>query len=85
MNRVNVREKYQHSWVLIEAVEADSVSDERIIRKLAVLNCLKTCNEAMLDYRSEHKKNPNKEIYVYHTQIENLQIKVRMWMEVRNR
>lgn len=85
MEWANIREKYPDSWVLIEALKADSVSDERIIRKIALLNYYSTCAEAMLDYRSEHEKYPNKEMYVYHTQNENLQIKERFWMGIRSR
>lgn len=81
----NVREKYPNTWVLIEAIEADSIEGERIIKKIAVLNYFDSSELAMQEYRNEHKKNPNRELYVYHTQNEALQIKERLWMGVRSR
>ena len=81
----NVREKYPNTWVLIEAIEARSANGERILEKISVLNYFENSEDAMLEYRKEHKSNPNRELYVYHTQNELLQIKERVWMGVRSR
>lgn len=81
----NIREKYPNAWVLIEAIEAESIDGERVLRKIAVINYYETSEQAMQEYRNEHKKNPNRELYVCHTQNEVLQIKERLWMGVRSR
>lgn len=81
----NVRNKYPDTWVLIEALEAISVEGERIINEISVINCFDNSEEAMAEYKREHKIAPNRELYIYHTQNEALQIKERIWMGVRSR
>lgn len=81
----NVREKYPNKWVLIEAIEAVSIDGERILNKISVLNYFDTSEAAMHEYRIEHRVNPNRELYVYHTQNTEIQIKERLWMGVRSR
>jgi hypothetical protein len=85
MNWNNVREKYPNAWVLIEAIEAESQSGERIVHRMSVLNYFDSSIEANQEYIILHKKYPEKEMYVYHTQNEKLQIKERIWMGVRSR
>jgi len=81
----DVREKYSNTWVLIEALEAESKNDERIINKISVLNYFETSELATKEYVTIHKIHPEKELYVCHTQNEKLQIKERTWMGVRSR
>ena len=81
----NVREKYPNTWVLIEALEAESLNGERIVKKISVLNYFENSEIAMKEYTEEHKKSPEKELYVCHTQNVTLQIKERNWMGVRSR
>ena len=85
MKWTEVREKYRDSWVLIEALEAHSENGERIVDKISVLNYFETSQEALKVYEAEHKKNPNKELYVYHTQNEVLKVKERIWMGARRK
>lgn len=85
MKWTEVREKYKDSWVLIEAIEAHSEDDERVVDKIAVLNFFNSSHEALKEYEVEHKKNPERELYVYHTQNEELKVKERVWMGVRRK
>lgn len=85
MKWMEVREKYPDTWVLIEAIEAESVDGERILKQISVLNCYESSEMAMNDYRKEHKQSPNRELYVYHTQNEKITIKERVWMGVRSK
>ena len=80
-----VRSKYNNCWVLIEALEAHSENGRRIIDKISVLNYFETSQDALKEHEMEHKKNPNKELYVYHTQNEELKVKERVWMGVRRK
>ena len=81
----NIREKYPNIWVLIEAIEAESKDGERILNKIAVLNYYETSEQATKEYIEIHKTFPEKELYVCHTQNENLLIKEKIWMGVRSR
>ena len=85
MNWQNVRDKYPNQWVLLEAIEAETIENERVLKTIAVLNFYENSEDAMNEYKHEHKKNPTRELYVYHTQNEQIRIKERTWMGVRSK
>ncbi|HLC16225.1 MAG TPA: hypothetical protein VJL89_08365 [Thermodesulfovibrionia bacterium] len=83
MNWENVRENYPNQWVLVEAIEAHSESGKRIIDQLAVLNIFPDSLTAMRSYKELHKKSPNRELYVLHTNRKALDILERKWIGIR--
>jgi hypothetical protein len=83
MNWENVRENYPNQWVLVEAIEAHSESGKRIIDQLAVLNTFPDSLIAMRSYKELHKKSPNRELYVLHTNRKTLDISERKWIGIR--
>jgi hypothetical protein len=78
-----VRENYPNQWVLVEAIEAHSESGKRILEQLAVLNTFPDSLIAMRTYRELHKKSPNRELYVLHTDRKDLDILERKWIGIR--
>jgi hypothetical protein len=83
MNWENVRENYPNQWVLVEAIEAHTESGKRILEQLAVLNTFPDSLIAMRSYKELHKKSPNRELYVLHTDRKALDIFERKWIGVR--
>jgi hypothetical protein len=78
-----VRENYPNQWVLVEAIEAHSESGKRILEQLAVLNTFPDSLIAMRSYKELHKKSPNRELYVLHTDRKALDILERKWIGIR--
>jgi hypothetical protein len=83
MNWEKIRENYPNQWVLVEAIEAHSVLGKRILDQLAVLNTFPDSLIAMRTYKELHKKSPNRELYVLHTDRKSLNILERKWIGIR--
>ena len=83
MNWENIRDNYPNQWVLVEAIEAHTESGKRILDQLAVVNTFPDSLIAMRSYKELHKKSPNRELYVLHTDPKVLNILERKWIGVR--
>lgn len=79
-----IREHYPQQWLLVEALRAHSVKDQRILDDLAVLGCYSDSVTAMKGYRQRHQKSPQRELYVCHTTREILEITERRWLGIRS-
>lgn len=75
-----VRKTYPNKWILFEALEARSVEGKRIVEELSVINVYDKGNVALREYADKHKKNKNREMYVYNTKNEGLLIEERSWL-----
>jgi len=73
----DIRDEYPDSWILLEAIEAQSDHGKRVVDKIAVLDKFNNSDEAMSAYRELHKKNPKRELYVAHTKNKDLEIEER--------
>ncbi len=78
-----VRRHYPDQWLLIEAIEARSEADRRIVDDLAVLATFSDSVTAMKRYTGLHHEAPQRELYVCHTERENLEIRERRWLGIR--
>ncbi len=83
MDWERVRKNYPGQWVLVEAVDAHSVSGKRILEQLAVLHSFSDSLTAMRSYKEIHKKSPQWELYVLHTDRNSLDISERQWIGIR--
>lgn len=80
----NVRQKYYNEWIVIEAINAQTQDDNRIIDQLTVVDTFNNDNNgALRKYVELHKAHPERELYVVHTSREQLNIKERRWIGVR--
>jgi hypothetical protein len=79
----DVRTQYPHQWVLIEALEAHSEGTQRVIEQIAVINRYADPLSAMHAYQSLHQVDPERELYVLHTDREQLAISERRWLGIR--
>jgi len=78
-----VRQTYPNRWLIIEAVEAHTLDERRILDKIAVLEMCPDNAEVMQTYERWHQAYPQREFYFVHTGREELAIRERRWLGVR--
>ena len=79
-----VKNVYPNQWVIIEAIEAYSEGDKRIIAQMTVVNNYQEDNnKALLQYLQLHRKHRERELYVVHTSRPELDIIEQKWIGVR--
>ncbi len=78
-----IRQRFPQQWLLVEAIKAHSEANKRIIEQLAVVGTFPTSVIAMKQYLQLHREAPNRELYVFHTSREKLDIIERQWLGIR--
>ena len=78
-----IREHYPRRWLLVEAIEAHSSKGSRQVDDLAVLQEYPNGREALTGYLEHHRRAPQRELYVLHTDRERLEIDERDWLGLR--
>lgn len=78
-----IRQHYPHRWLLVEAIKAHSEEDKRILDQLAVVGVFPDSVSAMRNYAQLHLEAPDRELYVFHTEREALDITERRWLGIR--
>ncbi|MDH3604142.1 MAG: hypothetical protein OEU26_31425 [Candidatus Tectomicrobia bacterium] len=78
-----IRQHYPQQWVLVEAIKAHSEANNRILEHLAVVDTFPDSVSAMQNYAQFHREAPQRELYVFHTSRERLDITERQWLGVR--
>lgn len=78
-----IRRHYPDQWLLIEAIEARSQAGHRFLDDIAVLDTYPDSVTAMKRYTSLHREAPQRELYVCHTDREELEIRERHWLGIR--
>ena len=83
MNWSEVRAKYPNQWLLVEALHAHSLHDKRLVDDIEVVEAFLDSATALQQYSRLHNKTPNRELYVFHTSREQLEITERQWLGIR--
>lgn len=83
MHWSEIRQSHPDQWVVIEALEAHTEGDRRILDRIAVVEQCPDGASAMQSYRRLHRQYPSRELYFVHTSREDLQISERWWMGIR--
>ena len=78
-----IREHYPHQWLLVEAIKAHSDSGKRILEQISVISIFPDSVTAMKGYTQLHREAPERELYVFHTDRERLDIMERKWLGIR--
>lgn len=79
----NIRHHFPHQWLLLEALEAYSEQGKRIVKQLAVISSFSDSIIAMKAYAKLHNEAPMRELYIFHTDREQLDIHERSWLGIR--
>lgn len=84
MHWADLQKTTPQQWVIIEAVEAHTEGDNRIIENIQLVEVFGEDNiRALRRYVQLHKVHPEKEYYVVHTSRPKLNVKERNWPGVR--
>jgi hypothetical protein len=78
-----IRISYPQQWLLIEAIDAHSHADRRVLGDLSVVHSYQNSAQALQHYSRLHHEDPNRELYVFHTSRDLLDITERQWLGVR--
>jgi hypothetical protein len=78
-----VRRHYPHRWLLIEATKAHSEDGQRILDEISVVSIYPDSVAAMQGYTQLHREAPERELYVFHTDRDQLNITERHWLGIR--
>jgi len=79
----DVRQAYPNRWRIIEALEAHTASELRILDKIAVIETCADGAEVMSAYERWHQAHPQREFYFAHTGREELDIRERRSLGIR--
>lgn len=69
-----IRRHYPNQWLLVEAIKAHPEANKRILEQLAVVDTFRDSVDAMQSYTRLHRDDPQRELYVFHTSRETLDI-----------
>jgi len=83
MQWYEIRKHYPGQWLLVEALKAHSEGENRILDQLSVLGAFSDSAVAMQNYMQIHHDAPDRELYVFHTNREKLDIIERRWLGIR--
>jgi hypothetical protein len=78
-----IRKHYPHQWLLVEAIKAHSESGKRILEQISEISTYPDSVTAVQGYTQLHRDAPERELYVFHTDREELDITERMWLGIR--
>ncbi len=80
----DIRSHYPDRWLLVEAIKAHSDKDKRILDDIAIVEAFEDSDAAMKGYAGLHREAPQRELYVFDTQREELDITERRWLGIRS-
>jgi hypothetical protein len=78
-----IRRQFPRQWLLVEAIAAHSSEGKRILDDIAVLDAFQGGGAAMKSYQEMHRRFPQRELYVVHTDREKLDITEVDWLGIR--
>lgn len=79
----DIRRHYPRQWLLVEALLAHSESGKRELDELAVVDAFTDGESALRAYLRIHREAPVRELYVVHSDREELEITERTWLGLR--
>jgi hypothetical protein len=79
----DIRQRYPHQWLLVEALLAHSQAGKRQLEQLAVVDAFPDGEAALRSYLRLHRDAPQRELYVVHSDREELEITERTLLGLR--
>ncbi len=83
MSWSDARAAYPHRWLLVEALAARTEADRRLVERLTVVGEYGDGSAAWEAYSGLHREAPTRELYVVHTDREDLDIRERRELPMR--
>lgn len=78
-----IRHIYPGDWLLIEAIEAHTEGDKRILDNISVIDRFPDGQLAWQTYAQMHRAEPEREMFVFHTDHEDLDSTIKRWIGLR--
>ena len=78
-----IRDTYPDQWLVVEALQAHTEGQQRLIEQMAVVAKCEDGGAALRRYRQLHQEYPAREFYYVHTARETLDIRERQWLGIR--
>ncbi len=83
MKWAEIRSGYPNKWVLIEALSGNTIGNLRKLDDICIMEVFNDSRSALESYSVKHSQHPNKEMYVFHTSRENIEVEERNWLGIR--
>lgn len=80
-----VRQLFPERCVLVEALKSETRGKDRIIEEMSVIADFENGNAAWKVYKKLHAENQNRELYLFHTNNEEIKIIEQPYIGVRKR
>lgn len=78
-----VRAAYPDQWLVIEALDAHSEDDRRVLDRIAVIDLCADGRTTMKRYNELRRQHPHREFCFVHTSMIELKIEERVWLGIR--
>ena len=78
-----IRNTYPDQWLIVEALEAHTLDNQRHLEQVAVIEQCPDGATALQRYRQLHQQHPEREFYFVHTSQGELDIRERQWLGIR--
>ncbi len=83
MRWTEVRSQFPRQWLVVEALDARSELGKRLLEELAVVARFPDGESAMRAYLKFHRQAPERDLYVLHTDRQDLDITEQSWLGIR--
>jgi hypothetical protein len=82
---IEVRELFPNRCVLVESLQAKTINNERIIDEMSVIDDFDNGNSAWKVYKEIHNQDRTRELYIFHTNNEEVKVIEQQYLGVRRR
>ena len=79
----DVRATHPDQWLVIEALDAHSENDRRVVDRIAVVDACADGRSTMKRYAELRREHPSREFCFVHTSNVELDIEERVWLGLR--
>ena len=85
MKWIEVRQHFPNRCVLVESLKSETKGNERVIDEMSVIADFSNGNEAWKIYKKLHAENPMRELYIFHTNNEEIKVIEQPYIGVRRK
>jgi hypothetical protein len=78
-----VRQHFPERCVLVEALKSETKGNERVIEEMSVIDDFENGNAAWKVYKKLHAENQSRELYIFHTNNEEIKVIEQPYIGVR--
>ncbi len=78
-----VREQYPDKWTLIEPENPKTVGEQRVFDDMVLLGNFESAEAAWEAYHRIHRVDPSREMFVFHTDRDSLDVRIRQRAALR--